>query len=465
MLDPQVIREVWAGDATVYGPPQAMGNKTAFIGKKTGRAHIRETKSVKLRSFQHEMKESMRECAPDSPLLGPVSVMLIMVMRRPNSHFGTGKNAAILKASAPRCYCQTKPDVDKVLRAVLDCGTGIWWRDDSQVCAGGYVKRYAGEGEEEHVLVEAHELGQGGQINSAIISSKLSVSTQFLKLGNDAALLFLMGLPHCDDYGRISADPGHWVLKVCPGRFLVRQIAALLSEIESATDAKGEPLITPYEVDGECFYFVVNWFKYQNFRHDYIVRASCPHPVMGITEPAVQAKTLSRSFGRMLFYNRLSTEVEVFLAARESREKHGKSRDNPEDSRDCNEDRAEDARIEEASARQSREKGKKGRDLGPSSASASASASATATASASAPATATPPASTARPPSGSAAEQQAGQIGEGDGRVSTSLPGNGKPKDPALLEVERDLRGAAEKGMTPRQYAEWKADQGGHETP
>ena len=38
---------------------------------------------------------------------------------RPKGHFGTGKNAGKLKKSAP-LYCSTKPDLDKLLRAVCD---------------------------------------------------------------------------------------------------------------------------------------------------------------------------------------------------------------------------------------------------------------------------------------------------------------------------------------------------------
>jgi crossover junction endodeoxyribonuclease RusA len=40
-------------------------------------------------------------------------------MPRPNAHFGTGKNAAKLKKSAP-VYCSVRPDLDKLLRALCD---------------------------------------------------------------------------------------------------------------------------------------------------------------------------------------------------------------------------------------------------------------------------------------------------------------------------------------------------------
>lgn len=150
----------WAGTAVVYGPPASMGSKRAFVSKKTGKAFVADASSKKLRTFQEGVRDQMRECKPDAPLLGPVSITVIMVMRRPKSHYGTGRNAEVLKADAPK-WCTTKPDVDKVLRAICDCGTGIWWRDDAQVCAGGFLKEYAKPGEEERVVIRARQIHGG----------------------------------------------------------------------------------------------------------------------------------------------------------------------------------------------------------------------------------------------------------------------------------------------------------------
>ena len=145
----------WHGSATVYGDPQAMGSKRAFVVK--GRAIVTDEKGKRLKTFQESLREEMRECKPDLPVRGPVAVSIEIVMRRPKSHYGTGRNSATLKPSAPE-FCITKPDADKVLRAVLDCGTGIWWRDDSQVCHMVVTKRYAREGEETHTRISAEEI-------------------------------------------------------------------------------------------------------------------------------------------------------------------------------------------------------------------------------------------------------------------------------------------------------------------
>lgn len=107
-----------------------MGSKRAFICG--GRPTVVDVKAKQLRSFQAEMRSAMSITKPDSLITGPVALCVKVYMQRPKGHYGTGKNAQILKANAPK-FCSTKPDLDKVIRAVQDCATGIWFRDDSQV--------------------------------------------------------------------------------------------------------------------------------------------------------------------------------------------------------------------------------------------------------------------------------------------------------------------------------------------
>lgn len=84
----------------------------------------------------------------------PVLLELEFVMPRPLSHFGTGKNAGTLKASAPMFHT-IKPDGDNLTKAVMDalsdCGV---WRDDSLVYYYSAAKRYAAPGERAGCLVE-----------------------------------------------------------------------------------------------------------------------------------------------------------------------------------------------------------------------------------------------------------------------------------------------------------------------
>lgn len=65
------------------------------------------------------------------PLAGPLVMVVVFFFPRPKAHYRTGKRAGELKDNAPH-YCTTKPDSDKLLRAIGDAVTGIVCRDDAQ---------------------------------------------------------------------------------------------------------------------------------------------------------------------------------------------------------------------------------------------------------------------------------------------------------------------------------------------
>jgi Holliday junction resolvase RusA-like endonuclease len=72
-----------------------------------------------------------------------VPVVLEMVFFRPRnvSHYGTGRNAELLKDSAPALPA-VKPDIDKLARAILDALKGIAWHDDGQVTGAPAWKEF-----------------------------------------------------------------------------------------------------------------------------------------------------------------------------------------------------------------------------------------------------------------------------------------------------------------------------------
>lgn len=74
---------------------------------------------------------------------GPVTLVCEFTFTRPKGHYGTGKNAGIVKDNAP-VYMSSMPDLDKLIRAVQDAlsDAGIW-KDDAQVVRVQGEKRYA----------------------------------------------------------------------------------------------------------------------------------------------------------------------------------------------------------------------------------------------------------------------------------------------------------------------------------
>ena len=72
----------------------------------------------------------------------PVSITCSFYMRRPKSHYGTGKNSEILKQNAPY-YCTKKKDIDNLDKHVFDCLNGLCFKDDKQIVESHSKKIYS----------------------------------------------------------------------------------------------------------------------------------------------------------------------------------------------------------------------------------------------------------------------------------------------------------------------------------
>ena len=132
----------------VVGTPAPQGSKTAMPvrknGKLTGKTNLVES-SKALKPWRTLVTHQARRAKPKgfTPYVGAVRVEVIFRFPRPKGHYGTGRNAGTLKPSAPEHHI-TKPDADKLLRAIFDglTAAGIY-RDDSQVIETYAAKRYA----------------------------------------------------------------------------------------------------------------------------------------------------------------------------------------------------------------------------------------------------------------------------------------------------------------------------------
>jgi len=104
--------------------------------------------------------DQVRMAWKDRPMLeGDIAVEIICRFSRPKSHFGTGRNAGILKPSAPR-YRSSKPDCDNLAKLICDGLNGFAYRDDAQVVSLSVVKAYADVGSSPMTIVTLRALPQ-----------------------------------------------------------------------------------------------------------------------------------------------------------------------------------------------------------------------------------------------------------------------------------------------------------------
>lgn len=146
---------------TVQGTPAPQGSKSAraiYRGRGeqrqfTGKVAMHES-SKKVEPWRQAVKAAALDAAsliPDwTPLDELVEISVIFYFDRPAYHFGTGRNAHLLKPGAPD-FVGVYPDLDKLLRSTLDglgskTGAGVI-RNDSQVVRFTEVdKRYVTPG-------------------------------------------------------------------------------------------------------------------------------------------------------------------------------------------------------------------------------------------------------------------------------------------------------------------------------
>lgn len=129
----------------VIGKPQPAGSKRAFAirrdGVPTGKIVVADANKHAKGWKQEVAGVAAAAMGDEAMLLGPVAVTMTFYVARPKGHFGSGRNASLLKASAPP-FPIVKPDALKLARGTEDACTGIVWRDDAQVVDLEVRKRY-----------------------------------------------------------------------------------------------------------------------------------------------------------------------------------------------------------------------------------------------------------------------------------------------------------------------------------
>ena len=129
---------------TVQGKASPSGSKKAFVNKKTGRVCVVDTAKNKdsWQSFVRLVATRAAAAERITPTRNAFRLSLQFAFARPKSHFGTGKNASVLKRSAPTFHTQ-KPDTTKLIRCTEDALQGVCWHDDCQVVSQQATKVWA----------------------------------------------------------------------------------------------------------------------------------------------------------------------------------------------------------------------------------------------------------------------------------------------------------------------------------
>jgi crossover junction endodeoxyribonuclease RusA len=130
-----VIDPVWTRTEeamfSVLGAPQSKGSARAFV-KPGMRYPIITSTNPKVKKWEQTIRTTARVAMAGQRFVGPVVLKLTFRLRRPLR----------LKAGESVCH-QTYPDLDKLIRAVLDGLTGACYDDDRQVVSIQASKWYA----------------------------------------------------------------------------------------------------------------------------------------------------------------------------------------------------------------------------------------------------------------------------------------------------------------------------------
>ena len=137
----------------VAGIAAPAGSKSAFPNRKTGGVSVRDS-SKRAKPWQAVVSAQAWQAFGGPVLTGPLHLEIVFVLPRPKGHYGSGRNAAAVRPSAPIAPA-VQPDLTKLVRGVEDARTGIVWRDDGQVVSQHTSKVY---GEPAECRIDVSEL-------------------------------------------------------------------------------------------------------------------------------------------------------------------------------------------------------------------------------------------------------------------------------------------------------------------
>jgi Holliday junction resolvase RusA-like endonuclease len=123
---------------SVDGKPIPQGSVVAHVHGK--RASIHYAQGSGLAVWRNQVADKAQAAWGETVYGGPMHISIDFHMQRPKSHYkdlyGTVRPQYLKELPIGT------PDLDKLVRAILDSLTGIVWMDDSQVCSIYASKSY-----------------------------------------------------------------------------------------------------------------------------------------------------------------------------------------------------------------------------------------------------------------------------------------------------------------------------------
>lgn len=128
-------------EGVVIGTPATAGSKTAFTNPKTGKIIVKDSSDTKGTTWRQDVQASVAHLVKGELLDCPLALEFRVVRARRKAHYGTGRNAGVLKDSAPLVPA-VRPDLTKQLRAFEDALAGVFIREDSRIVSTLMEKVY-----------------------------------------------------------------------------------------------------------------------------------------------------------------------------------------------------------------------------------------------------------------------------------------------------------------------------------
>ena len=120
---------------TIYGNPVPKGRSKFAVIK----GHAIAYTPKKTRVDEENLRAQMLPYRPESPLQGALSLMLLIYRSIPKSFSKKRQKLAEAGHISPI----TRPDIDNYLKQCVDAMSGIFFRDDSQICQVTLAKWYS----------------------------------------------------------------------------------------------------------------------------------------------------------------------------------------------------------------------------------------------------------------------------------------------------------------------------------